>query len=93
VPLGWAEITHPFHPRRGQRLQILKARQISGVQTLVLRGPSGETLVVNQDWTDQATPSANGSFDIGDNILDAQSLLALAELVENIRPQNGGVDT
>ena len=91
--MGWAEITHPFHPRRGQRLQILKARQISGVQTLILRGPSGETFVVNQDWTDRAEPSANSSLNIGDSIRNAQSLLALAELVENIRPQNRGVDT
>jgi hypothetical protein len=93
APSGWAEITHPFHPRRGQRLRVLKARQIAGVETLILRGPSGETLVVNQDWTDHAKPSIHSSLNIGDRILNAQSLLALVILVENIWPQNRGIDT
>jgi hypothetical protein len=90
--LGWAEITHPFHPRRGQRFQILKARQVSGIQTLVLRGTSGGTFAVNQEWTDQAKPSSNSSLNVGDSILNAQSLLALVELVENIGPKKERVD-
>src|SRR5436190_17916334 len=36
-PLGSAEITHPFHPRRGQRFVVLKVRRVSGVETLSLR--------------------------------------------------------
>jgi Na+-translocating ferredoxin:NAD+ oxidoreductase RnfC subunit len=90
--LGWAEITHPFHPRRGQRFQILKARQVSGIQTLVLRGTSGGTFAINQEWTDQAKPSSNSSLHIGDGVLNAQSLLALVELVANLSPKKERVD-
>src|SRR5262249_28366829 len=38
-PLGRAEITHPFHPLRGQRFVVLKLRTISGVATLSVRHP------------------------------------------------------
>jgi hypothetical protein len=82
--LGWAEITHPYHPRRGQRLQVLKIRQISGIPTLILRGTSGGTFAVNQEWTDRAKPSPYSSLNINDPILSIYSLSALAELAENI---------
>src|ERR1700730_7076403 len=36
-PLGSAEVTHPFHPLRGQRFVVLKVRRVSGVETLSLR--------------------------------------------------------
>jgi hypothetical protein len=83
--LGWATITHPFHPRRGQRFQILKVREVSGIQTLILRGTSGGTLTVNQEWTDNAKPSPYDSLNINDPVFSTQCLLALVELVENIR--------
>jgi len=83
--LGWATITHPFHPRRGQRFQILKVRQISGIQTLILRGTSGGTLTVNREWTDRTKPSPCSSLNINDPIFSVQCLLALVELAENIR--------
>ena len=35
--MGSAEVTHPFHPRRGQRFVVLKVRQVSGV----VRGGDG----------------------------------------------------
>ena len=90
--MGWAEITHPFHPRRGQRFQILKARQVSGIQTLVLRGTSGGTFAVHQEWTDQAPPSSSSSLKIVDGILNAHALLALVELVANLGPKKERVD-
>jgi hypothetical protein len=35
--LGSAEVTHPFHPLRGQRFVVLKVRTVSGIETLSLR--------------------------------------------------------
>jgi len=55
-PFGWAEITHPFHPRRGQRFAVLKARCVAGVDTLILRDTERGTLAVARDWTDLAAP-------------------------------------
>src|SRR6516164_2506555 len=37
-PLGSAEITHPFHPLRGQRFVVLKVRTVSGVETCLHAG-------------------------------------------------------
>jgi hypothetical protein len=82
--MGWATITHPFHPRRGQRFQILKVREVSGIQTLILRGTSGGTLTVNQEWTDHAKPSPYSSLNINDPVFNTQCLFALVELVEKI---------
>ncbi|MBC8217951.1 MAG: hypothetical protein H8E73_05745 [Planctomycetes bacterium] len=83
--MGWATITHPFHPRGGQRFQILKARKVSGIQTLILRGTSGGTLTVSQEWTDRAKPSPYSSMNMDDPVFNTECLLALVELVENIR--------
>jgi len=58
---------------------------VSGVQTLILRGTSGGTLTVSQEWTDHAKPSPYSSMNIDDPVFNAQCLLALVELVENIR--------
>jgi Family of unknown function (DUF5372) len=30
-PLGFAEITHPFHPLRGQRFVVLRIKEVTGV--------------------------------------------------------------
>ena len=84
MPLGWATITHPFHPRRRQRFEVIKIRQISGVKTLTLRLRSGGTLTVNREWTDHAEPSPYSSLNIDAPILSVHSLLAISELVENI---------
>src|SRR6266700_5072491 len=36
-PLGWAEISHPFHPLRGRQFEVLKKRRVAGVDMLILR--------------------------------------------------------
>ena len=52
--MEWAEITHPFHPLRGQRFPISKTMCVSGVDTLVLRTSSGGAFAIARDWTDHA---------------------------------------
>jgi hypothetical protein len=86
TPLGWAEITHPFHPLRGQRFPILKTRRVSGIDTLVLRGTSMGTFAVPQQWTDQGgKPQKN-------NFLDFSCLTALRDLVRSLDNAKKGVD-
>jgi hypothetical protein len=53
-PLGWAEIRHPFHPRRGQRFPVQRA---AGIDTLVLRGLEHGSSVL-REWTDWADPDS-----------------------------------
>ena len=82
--LGWAEIRHPFHPLRGQRFPVLKKRRIAGNDTLILRGLDCGTFSVAREWTDWADPLPADSLKLPLRQLDADSLLALVTLLEQI---------
>ena len=56
-PLGWAEISHPFHPLRSRRFEVLKKRRRAGVDTLILRELERGTLSIPREWTDWADPT------------------------------------
>ena len=75
------EITHPFHPLRGQRFQILRIRRVSSIETLVLAGSCLGTFSVHKEWTDKAPPS-----DHHENlpVLNFKSLLDLKATVANL---------
>ena len=53
--LGWALITHPFHPLAGQRFAILKVRKIAGQEILSLYDQKRGSLAIPRAWTDQAS--------------------------------------
>jgi uncharacterized protein DUF5372 len=82
--LGWAEIRHPFHPLRGQRFQVLKTRRIAGVDTLLLRHLELGSFSVAREWTDWADPSPRDSAGLPPQRLDADSLLELVSLLEQL---------
>lgn len=79
--LGWAVVTHPFHPWRGQRFRVLKARRYCGQATLILEGGEGGTFSIVEDWTDQAPPTGTGSG----RLLSAPALLELIPLVQQLQ--------
>src|SRR5260370_3569631 len=83
-PLGSAEVTHPFHPLRGQRFVVLKLRRVSGVETLSLRHPDLGSFAMRREWTDWAAPDAGVAPAIEPIIIDPSGLVALADLVESI---------
>ena len=85
--LGLTEITHPFHPLRGQRFIVLKVRKVSGVEILSLRHTEMGSLAIPRDWTDWAPPGTsvepiNGQRSL---LVDTLGLLALAELVGSLK--------
>jgi hypothetical protein len=82
--LGWAEIRHPFHPLRGQRFQVLKARRIAGIDTLLLRELDRGSFSIAREWTDWADPSPYCSLGLPPRRLDADSLFELATLLEQL---------
>src|SRR6516165_5720925 len=88
--LGLTEITHPFHPLRGQRFIVLKVRKVSGVEILSLRHTEMGSLAIARDWTDWAPPGTsvepiNGQRSL---LFDALGLLALAERVGSLKRKN-----
>ena len=91
-PLGSAEITHPFHPRRGQRFVVLKVRRVSGVETLSLRHVELGSFAVPREWTDWAPLDAQAAPTGGQPLLiDVFGLSALTELV-TLLTRNDGLD-
>jgi hypothetical protein len=74
-------ITHPFHPRRGRRFEVLKARRYRGQATLILAGGDGGTFSILEEWTDRAAPVSAGAG----RLLSAPALLELARLVQGLK--------
>src|ERR1700746_2240368 len=92
--LGLTEITHPFHPLRGQRFIVLKVRKVSGVEILSLRHTELGSLAIPRDWTDWAPPGTsvepiNGQRSL---LVDTLGLLALAELVVSLKRKKMKLD-
>src|SRR5271157_4164655 len=79
--LGWALITHPFHPLKGQRFAILKIRKVAGREVFSLYDEQRGSLRIPRDWTDQAVLSADAGLIEPAPILDARCLLKLHDLV------------
>ncbi len=84
--LGWAEITHPFHPYHGKKLKILKERHVSGIDTLILKNIPEGTIAINQEWTSLAKPSTQ----LSKSILKFERLLDLADIVNSIKSKSKG---
>jgi len=82
--LGWASITHPFHPRRGERFRVLKARRYRGEATLILEGGEGGSFSILEDWTDKAAPAGQAA-----HLLSAPALLELVPLVQRLKGAGG----
>ena len=80
--LGWATVTHPFHPLLGKRFLVLKVRRAAGHQVLSLFDEHNGTAALPRDWTDQAQPSPYSSVLEPPPILHPACLLKLHELVQ-----------
>jgi len=90
--LGSAEVVHPFHPLRGQRFVVLKARRVAGVETLSLRHADLGSFALPREWTDWAPPGAQASAKAIPLLIDASGLIALAELVASLTQSRFEVD-
>ena len=89
--MGWAHITHPFHPLRGKSFLVLKVRRYGGVETVSLRGPRYGTFAVPLEWTSKAPPWPCEHLGIAPPILDFRRLLELVDLAQQLDcdPQKG----
>lgn len=77
--MGLAEITHPFHPLRGQRFAVLKVRHVSGIVSLSMRHAELGSFAVPQDWTDRGAPVEPADASL---MIDAFGLADLAAIVD-----------
>ena len=79
---GWATITHPFHPLKGQRFEVLKTRHLSGEKTLILRRSPHGSFAVLAEWTDWTLPT------IHNDQLAIEQLLTAVQLVKDLRARH-----
>ena len=71
--------------------QVLKARRIAGIDTLLLRELDRGSFSIAREWTDWADPSPYDSLGLPPQRLDADSLLELASLLEQLaKPEQKG---
>ena len=65
---------------RGQRFEVLKARRIAGIDTLLLRELDRGSFSIAREWTDWADPSLG----LPPQRLEAGSLFELATLLAQL---------
>lgn len=82
--MGWAEIRHPFHPLRSQRVEVLKKRRLAGVDTLIVRESRYGSIGIAREWTDWADPSVYEALGCAPCRFDAESLFQLVTLLEHL---------
>ena len=70
-------VTHPFHPLRGRRLEVLLERRCGGVRVFVCDAGDGRNLELAEDATDRGLVS-------GERPLSFEVLVGLAAVVAAI---------
>jgi Family of unknown function (DUF5372) len=60
--LGSLVVTHPFHPLRGQRLEVLLERRCGGVRVFVCDAGDGRNLELAEDATDRGVVTGERPF-------------------------------
>src|SRR5260370_7232655 len=55
-PSGFVVVTHPFHPLRGQRLEVLYVKRRVGDTVFVCAGGVSGQITLPQAWTDPGEP-------------------------------------
>jgi hypothetical protein len=79
-------ITHPFHPLRGQQVEIIRIR--SGTDpNLIVRLPDGSHAAVAVDWTDYATSSDLEPLSVPPHLLDFDGLCQVVQFIDRIRQE------
>jgi hypothetical protein len=79
-------ITHPHHPLRGQRVQIIRIRR-GPDPDLIVRFPNGLHAAVAMSWTDYATLPALEAPVPATHLLEIEGLRRAAALIARLRQQ------
>ena len=77
-PSGFVAVTHPFHPLRGQRLEVLYVKRRAGGTVFVCAGGVSGQITLPQSWTDR------GELPLAHR-LSAEGLAELDTLARSLR--------
>src|SRR3954449_3936318 len=82
-PLGFVTITHPHHPLRGQKVEIIQVRR--GLDPdLIVRLPDGHHAAIAMSGTDWASPHHGETPPRPDHLLDLDGLRQARLLLDRI---------
>ena len=71
------EITHAFHPLKGQHFRILQRRRYGGRLVLVLEGTPAGTFAIPEAWTSACPDASDGGARLSpDVVYELRELLA-----------------
>src|SRR5512135_1451942 len=81
--LGFVTITHPHHPLRGQKVEIIQLRR--GLDPdLIVRLPDGHHAAIALSGTDYASPPKGETPPPPDHLLDLDGLRQVRMLLDRI---------
>jgi hypothetical protein len=84
--LGFVTITHPYHPLRGQRCEVVRVRR--GTQPdVILRLPDGSRAAIALSWTDYGNAAPHEQPESELPLLDLNGLRQAAQLIEHMRQE------
>jgi hypothetical protein len=55
-PSGFVVVTHPFHPLKGQRLEVLYVKRRAAGTVFVCAGGLSGQITLPRSWTDRGEP-------------------------------------
>ena len=78
-------ITHPYHPLRGQQVEIIRIHHRGADPDLVIQYPDGLHAVIAMSWTDYIAPQGLDPPFGPPHLLDFNGLHQAVQLVDLIR--------
>lgn len=79
--MGYATITHPFHPLKGKCLKVLSSKTFNNCDILSLQGTSRGVIAIPREWTDKADSYPSDFLPKPHPILSFVHLQQLADLI------------
>jgi hypothetical protein len=83
--LGSVQVTHPFHPLRGQRFEVRNRKRWRGEDLFTVFPEGLAPLSIPRDWTDLRDPNAYDVAGIAQPPVNFEALDCVADLVEALK--------
>ena len=86
--LEYFTVTHPFHPRAGQRLKILNKRSNFKREHAYYHDEEGKLKAILLEWTDLVLEDPYITVSCGRSYFRPDDLMTLADLIDGLKRQN-----
>ena len=80
-------ITHPYHPRHGQQVKVIRIHRRGADPDLDVQFPDGLRVIVAMSWTDYASPGDFNPPSTPLHLLDLDGLRQAVQLIDRMRQE------